>query len=169
MADTARRLARLRELANTRTTPEYGRDRIAPLLDQEPGSADVSCPRFAGVCEHCGDRTILVDDDPGALADQLIELALSEVPHQPEAIVDLDTATRRDARPTLTLRFDPALPGAPHEPLVKTPPGMRFALRLLLDVAEENCEEHPELAEAIEVGDRLLQRIPSLAGSGTHR
>ncbi len=34
MTETTLRLARLRQLANTATTPDYGREQIARLLDQ---------------------------------------------------------------------------------------------------------------------------------------
>lgn len=159
MPEMAQRLARLRELASTTTTPCHGREQIEQLLAQEPGNPDVTCPRFASVSEHAGDRLVLTADDPATLVDALIELALGEVPYQPEAVIDLDTSTRHEAHRALALRFCPALPGAPATHVVKVAPGIRSALQLLLDVADENSAGNQELIEAVHVGDGLLQQL----------
>jgi hypothetical protein len=111
MTEMTLRLARLRQIANTTTTPDYGRGHIAYLLEQECDALDVTCPRYAGIAENCGDRTIVVADNPAALVEELCELALAEVSHQPEAIIDLDTEVRHEADRTMTLRFRPELPG----------------------------------------------------------
>ncbi len=68
----------------------------------------------------------------------------------------------------MTLRFRPELPGL-REPMIALPSGTRSALRLLLNVAEENGEDNEELVEAIEIGDEILTRLsphtPRVAGS----
>jgi hypothetical protein len=156
----ALRLTRLRELA--RNTDDGGLEEIKHLLEQEPDNPDVSCPRFAGIAENLGLRPIVIDDDPQTLSCRLCDLALDEVAHQPEAIIDLDTDTRHDAHRTIHLRFRPELPGAPGEPLVSLPFGSRSALRLILEVAEaNNDEDNQALREAIALGDLILQRIPA--------
>lgn len=171
MSDTAGRLARLRELANKTTTPNYGREHIERLLEQETSSPDITCPRFAGVCEHAGDRLIIVGNDPHALVRELHNLALDDPPHEPQMIVDLDSDTCHQAHRTLHLRFRPELPGLIEGTIVELPPGSRSALKLILEVAEANNDEgNAELTEAIEIGDLILERIRQTLheGAGQH-
>jgi hypothetical protein len=56
MTEMTLRPARLRQLAKTTTTLDYGREHIAHLLEQECESLEVTCPRYAGIAENCGDH-----------------------------------------------------------------------------------------------------------------
>jgi hypothetical protein len=159
MPDFAFRLARLRELANKTSTPEYGREAIAGLLAQEPGNAAATCPRYAAIAEHAGDRSIIVSDDLGELITELCNGAADAISRQPEAIVDLDTGTRHEAERAMRLTFRPPLPLGVFQPVVEVERGTRPALRLLLDVAEEHRGDNQELAEAIAIGDRLFSNL----------
>lgn len=164
MPDMPQRLARLRAIA--KDTDEAAREEIEHLLGQTPASPDVHCPRFAGIAEIFDLKLIIADEDPLVVATRLCSLATAEVPHQPDAIIDLDTGERHHAHRTMHLSFRPPLPGVPQEPVVALPVGTRSALRLLLEIAEEHSSnDKDELREAIAIGDELLARIRRLGDS----
>ncbi len=72
---------------------------------------------------------------------------------RPEAIVDLDTATRHEARNALRVTFDPPLPAAERSPLDAK---QRWAVELLCDIAEEHDGMKGETRVAIRSAEALL-------------
>lgn len=159
MVDYKRRLARLRELADTHTSPSSGREDIEELLAQTTTDPEeINCPRYVAIAEHADERRLFCDDSIRELIATLAELASGEIRERPEAIIDLDTNIRHEATHTVVITFKPDLPDQGTLQPVALGPGERGALRLLLDVAEEHQEGNREVREAIQSGERLLAR-----------
>lgn len=162
-AEHEARLQRLRALATTTTTSEWGRGRVRELLEQEPDAPGAQCPRFAALAEHAGERMLLCGDDPAAIA---AELAVGELPHSAEAVIDLDTGTRHAASTRASVTFTPPLPGStprpPGEPRQATLTyGHRGALKLAAEIVAEHAREageHAELNDTVRWLEDLLEQ-----------
>ena len=149
----AQRLARLRELANTTTTPNHGPEQIAALLEQEPGAPEVTCPRLVALAEHAGERMLICEETPAALLETLQDWCTGDPPHRPEATIDLDTRTRL----TTAIAFTPPLPADGRARLFKITGAQRAALKLAANVTQEHGEDGTvDLAQATKVIDVLL-------------
>jgi hypothetical protein len=157
MASSPERLARLRALVSKTTTTQFGRERVQALLEQEPDTETVACPRYVAIAESAGERLLIADEDPAALVLELEELAFTDIPHIAEAIIDLDTEQRHEAHNTIVIAFTPNLPGVCTR-VLRLQGGEHSALRLLCGVAEENADGNTELKEAIAIADALLAR-----------
>jgi hypothetical protein len=163
-AEHEARLQRLRALATTTTTSEWGRERVRGLLDQEPDAPGAQCPRFAVLAEHAGERMLFCSDDPAAIAAELAELAVGGLPLSTEAVIDLDTGARHAASTRASVTFTPPLPGsAPRsagEPRQATLTyGHRGALKLAADIIAEHTREageHEELTDTVRWLEDLL-------------
>jgi hypothetical protein len=102
---TNMRLGRLRELAAS--AGQRGSEQIKALIEQE---GDGRCPRFAGIAEHEGNRTILAADSEGELAHALASLVSAEPPHSAQALIDLDSGERRSAQVHAHITFQSQRP-----------------------------------------------------------
>jgi hypothetical protein len=138
------RLDRLRQIASTTTTSDYGRDHIQRLLDQETAASDVQCPRWVALAEHAGDRRLVCGDDPGALVLELQAWSVDEVPHRAEAIIDLENGTRYAAASSTIVTFTPPLPDGGEERLVAMNHGHCGALKLAARILETHGEERQD-------------------------
>ncbi len=166
MPDMALRLARLRELAEKHTSESYGREDVEELLEQLASDPDaISCPRYVAITEHADERRLLAGDSLRELIATLSELATGEIQERPEAIIDLDTNTRREATNSPVITFTPPLRDY-EERLVRFVGGERSALRLLCEIAEEHASGNQEAADAVAIVDRLLQQAYPAADRG---
>jgi hypothetical protein len=159
MVDYQRRLARLRELAETHTSESYGREDVEELLAQTTTDPEeINCGRYVAIVEYADERRLYCDDSIRELIATITELATGDLRERAEAIIDLDTNTRHAANNRVVITFTPDLPGLDTEQPCAFAPGDRGALRLLLDIAEEHQEANQEVREAIQTGERLLAR-----------
>ena len=165
-AQAEARLQRLRDLATTTTTSEWGRERVQALLDQEPDAADAHCSRFAALAEHAGERMLLCGDEPATIAAELAELTVGELPHSAEAVIDLDSGTRHAATTRASVAFTPQLPGSTQRlhgdsRQATLTYGHRGALKLAADIVAELAREpgeHEELTDTVGWLEDLLQQ-----------
>lgn len=95
------RLERLRELTERHVNSDWGRSDVQEFLDQDPGAADLHCPRFAGLVKESGEGKLVVAETIAGLADEMAVRVANEIPMSAIEMIDLDTQEHREAEVTV--------------------------------------------------------------------
>lgn len=103
--DAAARLRNLKALVLRCTDSDWGREDIADVLAQDPGSSEATCPRFAGIVEESGDRAVILAETEAELAQDMAGRLTNEIPIRPTELVDLDTCRQALAFCEVSVHF----------------------------------------------------------------